>query len=176
MKCRNQLRKNGFKSEEHAFLEKHADFFYILTLTAIFIVVCFLTWAKLGNPFIDCGREAYLPHAILHGNVLIKDVFNLYNPLSIQINAILYHLFGEKLTVLYLAGIANSYLILLVAYLITKSLFKPLQAFSITMVIMAMGVFQLDIFNYIFPYTYAMTYALTGMLTSVLCGIYAIKN
>lgn len=79
-----------------------------------FLILCVLTWGKLGETFVDCGREAYSPLAVLKGEVFIKDIFVSFNPcpLSFQINAILYKLFGVNLSVLYMAGIVSSYLIL----------------------------------------------------------------
>lgn len=130
----------------------------------------------MGDPFMDCGREAYLPVSMLKGNILIKDIFILYNPFSYQINAVLYKLLSSNLTTLYIVGTINAYLILLVSYLITRMLFKPLQAFSVVIMILGLGVFKSGVFNYIFPYSYSIVYALAGLLLSVLFGIYAIKN
>lgn len=158
------------------FLRDKKEICYILAFTLFFVVLCFLTWGKWGDPFVDCGREAYVPHSMLQGKLLIRDIFNLYNPLSLQINAILYKLFGEKLTVLYSAGIINSYLIILISYAIARALFKPIQAIAVLILIMAFGVFQINIDNYILPYSYSVVYAITGLLASVLFGIYAIKN
>lgn len=155
---------------------KNSDIIALFAFTVIFIILSILTWGVMGDPFVDCGREAYLPASMLKGNILIKDIFILYNPLSYQINAVLYKLFSSNLTTLYVVGIISAYLILLISYLITRMLFKPLQAFSVVFIIVGLGVFKSGVFNYIFPYSYSIVYALIGLLLSVLFGIYAIKN
>lgn len=160
------------------FSYKNLDFINILIFTIFFLILCVLTWGKLGEPFVDCGREAYLPLAVLKGEVFIKDIFVSFNPcpLSFQINAILYKLFGVNLSVLYIAGIVSSYLILLLSYFITRTLFKSITAMAVTFLIMSFGVFVTYVFNYIFTYSYATLYSTLGLLMCVFFSINAIKN
>lgn len=160
---------------KNTLIKYNYDFLAILIFSSIFCCLCFLTWGHLGDPFIDCGREAYIPQTMLRGNVLLKDIFLLYNPLSYQVNALLFKFFGENFSTLYFAGIVSSYGILLTLYLIMRVLFKQPESFSVVVITMALGVFQNNIFNYIFPYTYAMVYALLFLLLSVLMCVYAIK-
>lgn len=169
---------NLFINKKNTLSNKQIDFINIIIFTIFFLLLCILTWGKLGDPFVDCGREVYLPLEILRGKVFIKDIFVLFNPcpLSFQLNAILYKLFGVKLSVIYMAGIVSSYLILLISYFITRTLFKPLTALSSVFLIMGFGVFITYVFNYIFTYSYATLYATLGLLIAVLFSIYAIKN
>lgn len=152
------------------------DILSITILTTLFLISVSVLWSYLGFPIIDCGREAYIPLAMLKGKVLYKDIFNLYNPLSLQINAIILLIFGKHLNSLYLAGAINAYIVLLLVYLISRTISSKLISFSISFLTMSLCFFFIGIFNYIFPYSYAFPYALSALLISILLCIYYIKN
>lgn len=152
------------------------DFLSILLFSSIFIFLSIITWGHLGEPVVDCGREFYIPMKMLQGKILIKDIFYLYNPLAEQINALLYKLLGTKISVLYLAGTINAYLILILTYLISRTLFKPFISSVVVLMTISLGVFGSGIFNYIMPYSYTSVYSLTAILCSIYFGILAIKN
>ena len=80
---------------------------------------------------IDTGREFYLPQQMLNGNVLYKDLYNMYGTLSYQINAILMAIFGQKITTLYWAGIINSVVIIIASYLLSRKFLDKIHNFSI---------------------------------------------
>lgn len=154
------------------------DIINIAIFTLFFLLLCILTWGKMGDPFPDCGREAYVPLEILRGKVFIKDIYVFFNacPLSFQINAFLYKIFGVSLSVLYLAGITCSYIIMMLVYFITRTLFKPLTAFSAVICVMGFAIFIPYVFDYIFPYSYATLYATLGLVLAVYLGVNAIQN
>ena len=91
-------------------MEKFKEFanrFCLKELSIIFVVsliLYILFYAKYDVYLIDVGREAYLPWQMLKGQLLYKDIFNVYGPLGYQINAIAYAIFGVKLSTLYLMG------------------------------------------------------------------------
>ena len=78
----------------------------------------------MGNLFVDCGREAYIPMQILKGEVLYKDIFNIYAPLSYLFNAFLFKLFGENLQVLYFAGFITFGSILTLFYKLLERIYS----------------------------------------------------
>ena len=78
---------------------KYLIFLWILTILGL-LIFC----GHYSGILIDFGREVYYPEQILQGKVLYKDLFNIYGPLSYQINALLYKIFGAKLSTLYLSG------------------------------------------------------------------------
>ena len=137
---------------------------------------CFL-WGYFGSILYDCGREAYLPKLILEGKVLFKDIFGMYNPLSYQINALLYFVFGIHTNVLYFAGTVNAFLTLFCIYLISRQFFNYKYSASFVLFVM-LGIFFNSrlCLNYIFPYSYAMIYAVSFMLYSAFLGLLYIKN
>ena len=156
--------------------KKFEEPFYFLTLIIIFAIMGFAFFSHQGSILIDCGREAYIPEQILKGEVLYKDIFILYGPLSYQINAFLYNLFGVHLNTLYLAGIANALAILTVFYLIGRKMTTPKISWLACFLLMVSCMFYYHVSSYIFPYAYAMVYALSSFLISVLLCLYYIEK
>jgi len=152
------------------------DILLFLALLAIFAVLSYIFWGHQGSPLIDCGREAYVPSAMLKGQVLYKDIFILYGPFSYQLNTLLFKLFGEHLNTLYAAGVVNSLIILTIIYLIGRTVTSSWVSWAISLMVMILFIFHYFITNYIFPYAYAITYALSGFLLSVLFCIYYFKS
>ena len=105
-------------------MEKFKEFankFCLKEIGIIFIVSLILFvffYAKFNVYLVDVSREAYLPWQVLKGQVLYKDIFNVYGPLGYQINAIAYAIFGIKLSTLYLMGFLNSLVILFTTFFI----------------------------------------------------------
>ena len=64
----------------------------------IFIIVilsciCFVFFkSNVYSPYSDIGRELYIVQQMLNGEVLYKDIFNVYAPLGYQINALISYL------------------------------------------------------------------------------------
>ncbi|MDD3012871.1 MAG: glycosyltransferase family 39 protein [Candidatus Gastranaerophilales bacterium] len=153
-----------------------SDIYVFLTILIIFYILCPIFIGHQGHPIIDNGREAYIPMEMLKGKILYKDIINLYGPLSYQINAILFFIFGQNLNTLYFAGIANSIIILLSFYLIARTLTSKKLSWATTFFILISCVFNYYHTSYIFPYCYSISYALSGFLLSVLFFIYYLKN
>jgi len=145
----------------------------LLVLTGFSI----LFWGKVGSPIIDCGREAYIPFAMLKGKVLYRDILNVYGPLSYQVNAVLYLIFGENLSTLYMAGIANSFIILTCLYYILRQFVTKFLSVSSCILILILCFFSPGVCsNFIFPYSYSTYYALTFFLLSFISLFLYIKN
>lgn len=116
---------------------------------------------------IDFGREVYYPQEILNGKILYKDLFNIYGPLAYQFNAVLYKIFGIKLSTLYGAGIFTSLLTVSGIYLIAQKFLSKFLSFAIGFFTIAIGVTATSIFNFHFPYSWAVMYGLTAFLYSL---------
>ena len=155
------------------FMEKFVEFtkkHNFLDLLIIFLVVTFLfflSYGKLGSYLVDVGREAYLPWQMNNGEILYKDLFNVYGPLGYQINAVLFKIFGTNLNTLYFAGYCSSVIIAFFVYYITMFFLERKSALAVSFVIVAVSVFSNGLFNFIFPYSYNAVYALVGLLISL---------
>lgn len=167
---------------EYNFMKNIANFlkrYDLLNLFLIFFFMSFLFllfYGKLGSYLVDVGREVYLPWRMLEGEVLYKDLFNMYGPLGYQINAILFKIFGIKLNTLYCAGFFSSLLISYLVYFISKLFVDKKIALSIVSVIITACIYSSGLFNYIFPYSYNAVYALLGLLVSLYCALLFIKE
>ena len=152
------------------------DIVCILLIILMFTICSYLLWGYFGSILYDCGREAYLPQLILEGKILFKDIFGMYNPLSYQINALLYLIFGINLNVLYFAGTINAFLQLLCLYFICRQFVSEKYSTGFILFIMLVVIFNShNDTNNIFPYAFAMAYATTAMLYSALCGLLYLK-
>lgn len=139
----------------------------LLILLFICIGALFITIGHYSGILIDYGREVYYPQEILNGKVLYKDLFNIYGPLSYQINAILYKLFGAKLSTLYGAGIISSLLTVSGIYLVAQKFLSKFLSFAIGIFTIVVGIATTGVFNLHFPYSWAVVYGLIAFLFSL---------
>lgn len=142
------------------------DLIYLILCWLFIILALIPTFAHHGNLLVDCGREVYYPTQILEGKVLYKDIFNIYGPFSYMFNALLFEIFGIKLSVLYLSGCICTFIITTLTYLISRRFLSEFLSFSVAVFTISIGVLSLHIFNFVFPYSYAMLYGLVSFLIS----------
>lgn len=155
------------------------------------------------NPAIDTGRELYIPFRMLNGEVLYRDIVNIYGALAYQVNALLYLIFGASFNVLRVAGIINSTLLIWLFMMICGEIFPRKEKspnertsdennektsdekskmlgeggyWQFAIIPLIIGVCSLGTFNYTFPYAFAMTYGLSAFLASVLFFVKFAKN
>lgn len=147
------------------------DLKYLICIWALLIAAIVLTFAHHGHLIFDCGREAYIPTQILAGDLLYRDIFNIYGPLSYLVNAGLFKIFGVHLNSLYGAGIVCAFLIVSLIYFIAKEFLSRFASASIALFGVVIGVMNTNLFNFIFPYSYAMLYGYVGLLVSIFCLI-----
>ena len=163
-------------------MEKFKEFankFCLKELGIIFIVSLFLYvlfYAKYDIYLIDVSREAYLPWQVLKGNVLYKDIFNVYGALGYQINAIAYAIMGVKLSTLYFMGFLNSLVILFTTFFIARLFVDKKTSLCISGLTLFVCVYAKNFFNFIFVYSYSAVYALSGFLLSLLAILFYIRD
>lgn len=153
-----------------------SDIGIILLIIVLFFVILSDFYLAQGLLSIDTGREFYIPQQMLNGEVLYKDIYNIYGALAYQINTILFAIFGIKITTLYWAGILNSLVIIITIYLLGREFMKKGLSFMASIAIMFSLVFSTFLYNSNLPYTYAISYALSSFLLSVLFLIKYIKT
>lgn len=132
----------------------------------IFIFIIF--YGRFGDINVDSFREAYIPSQILTNNILYKNIFTIYAPLSYLINAVLFLIFGVKLSTLYYAGLLSTLLITNIAYKIANIFLKKQYSYVIILFFIATSVLSPNVFNTFFPYSYGILYG----LMFILCSIY----
>lgn len=140
---------------------------YLILLWIFTIAGLFIFCGHYSGILIDFGREVYYPEQILQGKVLYKDLFNIYGPLSYQINAVLYKIFGAKLSTLYIIGGLCSILAVSGIYLIAKRFLGGFLSFCIGFITISISIATTSIFNFHFPYSWSVLYGLIGFLYSL---------
>lgn len=123
------------------------------------------------NPVIDAGREVYIPFRIFNGEVLYKDIFNIYGPLAYQINAFAYFILKPEIFSLGIFGSISAFTTILTIYFILKEIFSDFdkkRLVGMCLLPFIVGILSFGTFNYTLPYAFSMTYGLTFCLLSVL--------
>ena len=140
---------------------------YIILLWLFCIAGLILFCGHYSNILIDFGREVYYPGQILEGKVLYRDLFNIYGPLSYQINAVLYKIFGAKFSTLYVAGWICSLMAISGIYLVAQKFLSKYLSFCVGIFTISVCVMTTSIFNFHFPYSWALLYGLIAFLFSL---------
>jgi len=149
-----------------------SDWIARLGIVLTFLALASYTWAHWGDLRIDCGREVYVPAAILNGKMLYRDLWYPYGPLVPYGQAALFRLFGVHLNVLYLCGLSLTISFAMLLYALGRRFLPPAGAFLVAFCFLVQG-FGPGIFNYIFPYSYA---AMMGALLGLACLYFLVRH
>lgn len=152
------------------------EYKHLLILFFILVASFALFWLKQANILVDVGREFYLPSQMNKGLVLYKDILNVYSPLSYQLNAFLYKIFGESISNLYNFAILNTCVIIFGVYALAREFLDKNYSLLISVSMIALYVITAGSFNYCFPYTFSAPYAISSFLFSVLFLVKYVKN
>ena len=145
-------------------LKKH----WQILLLNILIILCFIIgYGRFGDVIFDSFREAYIPAQILEGQVLYKNIFNIYAPFSYLFNALLFKIFGVHLSILYFAGLFTSLGISNLIFAISNKFFNKNYSLGIGIIFICTAVLSPNVFNCFFPYSYGMLYGLLFILNSI---------
>ena len=143
--------------------------YFPLSLLALIFVICIpFFWLHQGLLTIDTGRELYIPSRMLSGELLYRDILNIYGAFGYQINALLFKIFGERLETLYSFGLLNSFIIIISVFFISREFFGKTISFLLGLLTMAVPVFTPYLFNTNLPYSYCFVCALSSFLLSLL--------
>jgi len=153
---------------------KDLIFFGIIMLTAVIGEILF--FYRQGDFMVDVGREFYLAKEVALGKLLYKDIFNIYGPLSYQINAVLFKIFGFHTDVLVYAGNLCGLVISGCMYVLSRQFLPSLYSFAITLFVVIMGIYNDWIFNFTVSYSYAMLYGLLAVMISLILLIKYVRN
>lgn len=137
-----------------------------MTLIVFSLVMSGIYFYSHGNISTDTGREAIIPMALLNGNVMYKDILNIYAPLAYYINAILMAIFGIRLESLYIGGVISTIISTIMLFKISTKFLDTKVSYCITLFVACTCFYNSSLFNYIMPYAYAVTYALCFIFCS----------
>lgn len=143
------------------------DLKYIILLFVCFVLSILITYGNITNVYMDIGREFYFPASIINGEVLYRDIFNIFGPFSYMFNSLLYKMFGINFSVLYNFAVLNSFIIILLTYVISKKFLNRFCSFVISLLCLFAGCHSLGFSTFLLPYTYAIAYGTTFSLTCI---------
>ena len=149
---------------EKAFFKKHRQ---IVLINLLIILAFILGYGRFGDIIFDSFREAYIPAQIIKGQVLYKNIFNIYAPFAYLFNALLFKIFGVKLSVLYFAGLFATLGVSNLTFFISNKFFNRNISFCIVLFFICAAVLSGNVFNCFFPYSYGMLYGLLFILSSL---------
>ncbi len=147
---------------------RNSEYFPITLLALVFVLFIPFFWLHQGILTIDIGRELYIPSRMLSGELLYRDILNIYGALGYQINSILFFIFGERIETLNAFGLLNSFVIVGTIYFISREFFDKTVSFMFALLTIAVPVFTPYLFNTNFPYSYSFVYSLSAFLLSLL--------
>jgi hypothetical protein len=135
----------------------------------------YATWATWGSLTIDGGHEMYVPALLSEGKMLYRDVWWLYTPLSVYVNAYLFRLFGENLNVLYWAGALSALASALLLYVAGMRLSSWVAGWT-TAAIVLIQAFNPFIFSFPLPYSFAAVYGCLAACSFLVFTLLAINS
>lgn len=148
---------------------------YIILLAVTCIFFSFF-WNSMGSFLVDTGREAYFTEGLIKGKILYKDLFNIYPPLSYQLNSIILHPFDLTINSFRYLGAGIGLLILPTFYFILRFFTSQNKSFLTTLLIISICTLTFnDIINFVFPYSYAMLWAICFLTFLLICFLGYIK-
>lgn len=145
-------------------LKKHWQILLLNTL----IVLCFVIgYGRFGDVIFDSFREAYIPSQMIQGQVLYKNIFNIYAPFAYLFNALLFKIFGTHLSILYFAGLLATLGISNLLFLISNKFLNKNYSLGVGVIFICTSILSPNVFNCFFPYSYGMLYGLLFILASI---------
>ncbi|HPQ39866.1 MAG TPA: hypothetical protein PLV45_05785 [bacterium] len=140
------------------------EYLYLLVVLAVWGGVCTVTWNAWVEPFVDFGRELYVPWQLAEGKVLYRDIAYFNGPVSPWWNAAWFRGFGASIRVLTRVNLCLSLAFSVFLYTLLRKRSSPITGAIICSVFISLFVFpQLtrnNAFNYIAPYSHEMTHGI----------------
>lgn len=149
------------------------DYVAIISLLFIFSIFIVFSWQKYLSPFSEAGRDIYTAYQILQGKVLYRDVYWFYGPFSPYWLALLYKLFDVNLNVVYISGLVNVGVGILLSYFIARCLSDVLSSFVIAFIFLMGCVIPGD---YVVPSCFNALYGIIFGLAFLLALIFYFKT
>ena len=149
-------------------ISKNTENINIFIIVSLSIIFCACFFCNHANITTDFGREVLIPVEILNGQILYRDILNIYGPLSYYINSLAILIFGKNLYTFYTIGSINCIIFSLLLYKIgIRFLNKQLSLYS-SLLISVYCMYGFGLYDFQHPYTYAVTYGLTFAAFSLL--------
>lgn len=145
----------------------------ILVLLAYYLGQAAAYFNMSGYLVGDLGRELYAPLRAIQGQVVYRDYFWLYGPLSLWINEMMYRLFSVNTQALYYLSLIMGLVIAINVYRLCRFFMPSVLALLVALVYIKVAMFGFTWQSLILPGKFA---SLWGVVFSFLFLNYLIKN
>lgn len=150
--------------QESSLSSRYGGLGIVFAAAAVMIAIGWRRWSDL---MIDYGSQLYVPWRLAEGDVLYRDVFHIYGPLSSYIHAVIFKVFGPGAMHLVYFNILLTALFAVLLYSMAYRLSDRLTATVATLGLVTVNALgqprHLGNYNFIQPYNYDLTH---GMMLS----------
>jgi hypothetical protein len=172
--------KLASKTRLFLFWERFGFPIVLTCLVIAFAYLSFLTQGKLGDAFIDYGRELEIPWKITQGKMLYRDAVYFYGPLSPYFNALLLKVFGVHLNTIIFSGFISVISGALLIYFIARHFLHQTAALALIAVFFMESVFQhylkIGTYTFIAPYSFSAVHSILFAFAALLLLLNYLKN
>jgi hypothetical protein len=133
-------------------------------------VIAFVqSYRRWLHPFIDAGRDLYIPEQLRLGTTLYRDIFYYYPPLTPYLLAAVTAVTGSSLGAYIAIGLATALLTATAVWMIVRPLAGALAASCALLIFFSFSMAGIGGWgcNYFFPYAHAATFAMFFFLAAV---------
>ncbi len=145
-------------------LNNKKDIIYSAIILTVMTVMFLLYGNNFYNIHSDLGRELYIPEQMIKGQVLYKDIYNIYAPLGYFLNVVFIKILGDNLRTFTYIGFFLSLLTLIPVYKITKKFCNSETALLLGLFTVFSCIYSPTLSNWITPYSYSVLYSLCSIM------------
>ncbi len=133
------------------------------------MVMTAISWQKWQDLIVDFGQQVYIAWQLSEGQVLYRDIFYLYGPLSAYVHAFLFKIFGPGILVLAWFNLGLIAVLTIILYRLLRDLSDGPTTYLACLtflLVFAFGQYQLGgNYNFVCAYAYELSH---GILISLL--------
>ncbi|MBM82542.1 MAG: hypothetical protein CMJ78_18415 [Planctomycetaceae bacterium] len=142
-------------------------------LVAVSVALIAWSWRKWPDIQVDYGQQLYLAWQLSEGQVLYRDIFYNYGPLTPYAMALWFRVFGASLTTMIVTNLLVFASIMSMQYRLLVLLSNRFAAFVATLVSLLVFSFSQYLYggnyNYVTPYETTLTYGMLFGYASLTC-------
>jgi 4-amino-4-deoxy-L-arabinose transferase-like glycosyltransferase len=147
-------------------IRSHTCFHFLkfLILPVVGLVMTAISWQKWQDLIVDFGQQAYVPWQLAEGQVLYRDIFYIYGPLSAYTHALLFKIFGSGILVLAGFNLILIAILTIILYRLLRDLSDSdtaLLACLTFLLVFAFGQYKLGgNYNFVCAYVYELPHGI----------------
>jgi hypothetical protein len=138
-------------------------------LSLVFATLTWVSWRRWPDVIIDYGQQLYLAWRISEGDLLYRDLFYSYGPISAYLNGALFHFFDTGLLTLAVFHLVLLAVLTMILFIIFERIGNRISAALATTLFLMVFAFsqygKIGNYNFVTPYVYDLVH---GIFLSIL--------